>query len=274
MKIEDYPSQEPLSEVARGYHEGCLARRREEGIDIAYGADPYQRLNLFPAPRPDGRVLAFVHGGGWTNGYKEWMDFMAPAFTRAGVTFASIGYRLAPAFLFPTGPEDVAEGVMHLREIVADHGGDPERLFLGGHSAGGHYAALLATRTSWHRARGIAENPLRGCLPVSGVYDFGPSSALPMRPRFLGPPSDDVDRVASPLEGLERAPPFLIAFGERDFPHLKAQAAKMVQALRERGGTVRQIEFPGLDHFEASYLAGDPDGIWVAEALRFMQDPS
>jgi hypothetical protein len=109
MKQADYPPQEPLSPAGTAYGDECW--RRGEGIDgaeFAVGADPYQRLLVFRAPRPDGRVLLFWHGGGWTSGYKEWMSFMAPAFTAQGVTFVSAGYRLAPQHVFPAGIDDAA----------------------------------------------------------------------------------------------------------------------------------------------------------------------
>ena len=112
MRFEDYPPQEPLSEVGRAFAKEVT--RRAKGVDGAehfYGDDPYQGINLHVPSNPNGSVLAFVHGGGWTSGYKEHLDFMAPAFTDANVVFASIGYRLAPQHLFPTGVNDVASGI-------------------------------------------------------------------------------------------------------------------------------------------------------------------
>jgi len=274
MSPEDYPEQEPFSDVARAYHEGCMARRTVEGIEIAYGDDPYQRLNIFPAENPDGRVFAFIHGGGWTNGYKEWMDFMAPAFTAQGVTFASLGYRLAPQHLFPTAIDDLADALVKLMDVASRYGGDAAKLFVGGHSAGGHYAALLATRDAWWQARTLVANPIRACMPVSGVFDFGPDSGLTMRPRLLGPPSDATDRAASPIVGGDRFPAFLIAHGDRDFPHLMTQAGRMADHLRSKEAAVTHIVFEDADHFDASFAAGDPAQPFVAAALRFMDEQS
>ena len=144
-----------------------------EGIERRYGADPYQSVAVFRAPAPNGTLLAFMHGGGWTNGYKEWMAFMAPAFTAAGVSFATIGYRLAPAHVFPAGTDDVIAALALLHQNAAEFGYDPARIFLGGHSAGGHYAALLAVRRDWQAKAGLPQDVIRGCLPISGVYDFG-----------------------------------------------------------------------------------------------------
>src|SRR5260221_404996 len=144
---EDDPPQEPMSALAKSYHDEVM--RRGAGVtgeEIAYGPDPYQSILVCRAKQPDGALLAFLHGGGWTNGYKEWLAFMAPALTASGITFASVGYRLAPQHLFPAGFEDSRAGVALLRARAADFGADPARLFVGGHSAGGHYAALMTVR--------------------------------------------------------------------------------------------------------------------------------
>lgn len=274
MRIESYPRQEPLSEAGQRYGDGCLQKGEgiEPTLELAYGDDPYQTLSIFRSSRPDGRVLAFVHGGGWTSGYKEWMHFMAPAFTAAGVTFASIGYRLAPGHIFPSGYEDVADGLVRLKPELPGLGGDWDKLFAGGHSAGGHYTALLATRNDWWRQRGLDRHPLRGCLPVSGVYRFGEGSGLSARPRFLGPEDDGVTRAASPIADIEATPHFLIAYGENDFPHLRNQAIEMTDVLAAHGAPVRTIRVDDADHFAASFAAGDAVGPWVPEALRFMDD--
>lgn len=272
MRIEDYPPQEPFSDNARKYHLEVM--RLGEGVAPAYerdyGADPYQSLGVFPAAKPDGRVLVFVHGGGWTNGYKEWMYFMAPAMNAAGVTFVSVGYRLAPRHLFPTAYEDVAAGVGWVLDHLSDFGGDPAKLYAGGHSAGGHYAALLATRSDWRRARGWDRNPIRGCLPVSGVFRFGEGSGLSGRPRFLGPEGNGAEIAASPVLGIEDATPFFIAHGDRDFPHLMTQGAEMEGELRRRGIPVERMVLEGADHFGASYACADASGRWVPAALKFM----
>jgi len=259
MRIEDYPPQEPLSAPGQAYHQECLRLGASvtPGEEKGYGADPYQRLMMWRAPKPIGVQLAFLHGGGWTSGYKEWMAFMAPAFTEAGVDFATIGYRLAPGHLFPIGLEDCRQGLDWLRI------NGWKRLFVGGHSAGGHYAALLALTAS--------PGAVLGCLPISGVYDFGPESGLSARPRFLGAPNSGAEQAASPLHHIAGPPPpFLIAHGSEDFPHLIRQAERMEAALRAAGGVVERIVLAGRNHFSASYAGGEREGPWVGTALRFM----
>jgi len=274
MRIEDYPAQEPLSALGRAYDEKARAAATGiAGVEEAYGDDPYQRLSIHRAPRPSGDVLVFFHGGGWTNGYKEWMEFMAPALTARGVTFVSAGYRLAPQHLFPVCVDDAARAVAWLHGHIGAHGGEPGRVFVGGHSAGGHLAALLAVARAWRAARQLPAEAVRGCLPVSGVYRFDAQSGLSMRPRFLGPAGPhDASHDASPLLVLDRAvaPPFLITWGSRDFPHLVAQAGQMADALRTAGVPVDTHVLEGCDHFEASLACGDPASGWPARAAAWM----
>lgn len=272
MRIEDYPPQEPLSPVGQAYHTELLKRATAPASEeIAYGPDPYQRIAIFRAPRPNGSILIFWHGGGWTSGYKEWMSFMAPAFTAAGVSFVSPGYRLAPQHVFPRGLEDCAEAVARVHAEAARLGGDPRRIFIGGHSAGGHYAALLAVTRGWRAARKLPADIVRGCLPISGVYLFGEGSGLTVRPRFLGPEGNGAERAASPLLRFEGTPPpFLMVHGDRDFPHLMRQAETMEAALRQAGGEVERHVLPGRDHFGASYAGGEADGPWVGRALAWI----
>src|SRR5271154_260660 len=93
VRLEEYPAQEPPSHNGRVYGDKVMQLGAgREGFERRYAEDAYQSLAVFRAGAPNGALLAFMHGGGWTNGYKEWMAFMAPAFTAAGVTFASIGY--------------------------------------------------------------------------------------------------------------------------------------------------------------------------------------
>lgn len=270
---EDYDQREKIPPAAESYRARALELGKGvEGIDCRYGADLYQRIALFVPPRPTGTVLMYMHGGGWTSGFKEMLAFMAPGLTQAGVIFASAGYRLAPAHTFPAAYEDAASALAWLHGHVAEYGGDPDRLYVGGHSAGGHYAALLAVRRDWQARHGLPADVVRGCLPVSGVYDLTTAGGLSIRPRFLGPEGNGHERDASPILNIQGAPPpFLMAHGGDDFPHLMRQAADMQAALRAAGGDAERLVLDGRTHFTASLATADPAMPWQRRAIEWME---
>jgi acetyl esterase/lipase len=274
VKPEQYPPQEPLSPLGAKYHARVMALGEGvEGIEAPYGDDPYQSLAVFPSARPNGDVLVFFPGGGWTSGYKEWMSFMAPAWNALGVTFVTAGYRLAPQHVFPAALEDCADAVAWVARHIEAHGGDPKRVFVGGQSAGGHHAALLGVTRPWRAARGLQGGVPAGCLPVSGSYRFGPDSGMAVRPRFLGPVEHGrAEFAAAPLRQLDPAacPRFYVSWGEQDFPHLAAQGREFVAALHAAGVPVETDVLPGCDHFDASIACGERDGGWPVRAARWM----
>jgi arylformamidase len=127
-------------------------------------------------------------------------------------------------------------------------------------------------RDDWQARRGLPPDVIKGCLPISGVFRFGPGSGLSIRPRFLGPENNGADEAASPvLHVKKRTPPFFMACGDKDFPHLIEQAVEMEKILRQAGSDVTSIVMPGLTHFTASLAGGMPDGPWVPQALAFVE---
>jgi arylformamidase len=268
--IDSYPPQEPFSDIGIKYN--VEAQKLSAGIDgenFAYGDDPYQELAVFAADNPNGTVLAFMHGGGWVNGYKEWVAFMAPALNASGITFVSIGYRLAPEFKWPTGANDVAAALKWIHDNIASHGGDPSRVFISGHSAGGHYATWMAIRDDWQETAGVPTDFIRGALPLSGVYDFTPGNGMAMHPRFLAEDGSN-DRDASPLFTIARTPPFYMCWGDIDLPPLIPQAGKMADALRAAGGDVTTLILTERNHSAVSYESGKADGQWLPGALDWL----
>ncbi|MDA0785254.1 MAG: alpha/beta hydrolase [Proteobacteria bacterium] len=269
-RIDSYPPQVPFSEIGVKYN--AEAQRLGAGIEgenFAYGDDPYQEVALFEAANPNGTVLAFMHGGGWVNGYKEWVTFMAPALNAAGITFVAIGYRLGPTHKWPTGPRDVAAALKWINDNIASHGGDPTRVFIAGHSAGGHYATWMAVRDDWQAMVGLPAGFIRGALPISGVYDFTPGNGMPMHPQVLADDGSD-DEDASPLFTIARTPPFFLTWADADLPALLPQAEKMAAALRDAGSDVTTLILEGTDHSGASYESGKADGQWLPAALAWM----
>ncbi|HKY82170.1 MAG TPA: alpha/beta hydrolase [Sphingobium sp.] len=273
-RIAAYPPQEPLSAMGQDYADRIVALGAGlHGVDHQYGEHSSQSLTVFPAAEPNGIIFVFFHGGGWTNGYKEWMYFMAPSFTARGITFVSATYRLAPEHVFPIGLDDCADAVAWVERELRPTLGSDTSLFIGGHSAGGHYSSLLAVTNGWRADRGLRTDLLDGVVSVSGTYRFGEGSGLSMRPRFLGADPAN-DRRASPLYQLstDSRTSFFLSYGSNDFPHLITQAEEMQEALAAASVPVQTEIIEGRNHFDANIVCKDPNDPWVTAVVTWMED--
>src|ERR1700730_2088519 len=173
-------------------------------LDIAYGSDIRQRLDLyFPdssstAGRP---VFLFLHGGGFREGDPTLYGYLAEPYLRRGVIFGSVGYRLTPEAYLPDSVRDVEEALSWCFVHLAARGGDPGRIILAGHSAGAILTAHVALRSDWLAAHNLPMDLVKAAIPISGVYDFADP---PDHAEFF---ASDADRVASsPLLNVTATP--------------------------------------------------------------------
>jgi len=270
LRREDYPDQLPRPEPILAFQNELWDRSREvEGVDIAWGDDIYQHISIYPAPQPNGQVFAFIHGGRWTSGHKEAMAFIAPVFHAAGITFASLGHRLAP-HTYDEGFPDLCNGIACLAANADRHGGDSQRIFIGGHSSGGHYAAQLAVTRDWQARHGLARDVVKGCLPISGVYDLMQSAYSGDWPPPCLKEGDD-GREKSPQHRLaETPPPFLVAWGSDDYDFLIPQARTFAASLADARADVETIELAGKTHFSVLGEGAAPGGEWSARAAAWI----
>ncbi len=146
--------------------------------DIAYSsakdADPARhKLDLYlPKGKKGFPVLVFVHGGGWSKGDRKSFARQGATFARAGVGVASVGYRLSPAVVHPAHIQDVARAFAYIHGHIAKYGGRPDRMFISGHSAGGHLAALLATDESYLQREKLSLKDVRGASRSAASFAF------------------------------------------------------------------------------------------------------
>ena len=157
---------------ARWSAESAAARSRlDSRLDVRYGSGPKQTLDLFPAESPRGALL-FIHGGYWRALDKGDHSFVAPAFVDQGVGVVVINYDLCPNVSIAHIVEECRQAVAWLWREGRSQGVPVERLFIAGHSAGGHLVAMLYA-TDWRRY-GVPVDAIRGGLSVSGVFDLEP----------------------------------------------------------------------------------------------------
>jgi arylformamidase len=152
------------------------ARAQTDKTDIPYTdpADKLQTLDVYaPANAKNLPVVFWIHGGGWRGGDKNDVKEKPKAFMDKGFVFVSVNYRLVPAVEMATLVRDVAKSFHWVHDHIAEYGGDPSHILVGGHSAGAQLAALLCTDESLLKAEGISFDVLIGCIPVDGdTYDI------------------------------------------------------------------------------------------------------
>lgn len=289
MGFDSLPPQPPIfPEEAADYSRKALelsraaAQRCDLAADIAYGAHARQKLDVYRAPgedRSDLPVLVFIHGGAWTNGYKEWVGLLAPAVTAFPAVYVAVSCRLAPDHRLPVPFDDCIRALGWIHRTIADHGGNPENLFLGGHSSGGHLTALATLRKDRLAEEGVPQSAIRACLPVSARFDLvfddpEPGTVEHRHQSMLFEPGQDAAAL-SPFHqiGANRVP-FLLAYGSRDMPSIVANNERMRGALAAQGVPVETLVLDNHDHFDTALEIRDPGSPWTARARALMRGGS
>ena len=215
--------------------------------DLAYGPEPRQMLDLYlpdglAAPAP---VLLFFYGGSWQSGSKAIYRAFGQAFAGEGIVTAVADYRLYPQVKYPAFIEDGALAFRFLRDAVRAHGGDPDRIFVSGHSAGAYVAAMLAVNEIYLKAVGLAPSDIRAVIGLAGPYDFLPIHDPVLIDIFGG------DRVMAtqPIKYVKSgAPPMLLAHGTKDTTVGAGNSRRFAKRLTAAGNAVELIEYQGIGH--------------------------
>lgn len=243
---ETFRGMDPATEVER---------------DLTYGPDPRHRLDLFTQAGTKGApVLVYVHGGGFVMGDKRssgglpFYDNIGDFAARSGMVGVTITYRLAPDNPWPAGPEDLGLLVGWLRENIAAHGGDPERIFLMGQSAGAVHVASYVAHERFHSA---PRGGIAGALLISGIYDVVTAEANPFHKAYYG---EDESRYGdcSTLQGLiDTDIPWLGTVSEFDGVDFQRQAAALVNAYAAaRQRYPRMLWLHGHNHLSPALEIG------------------
>lgn len=236
--------------------------------DLAYGEAPQQRLDLLlPDDMKGEPLVVFVHGGAWQGGSRSEYDAVASAFQGKGLAAATVDYRLSPGVRHPAHAEDVAHALAWLRGKAKTYGYDPQRIFVVGHSAGGHIAGTIATTPAL-----LALAKPAGFVGLEGIYDL-PSLARrwPTYPGWFLDHAFGSDQATWPAASPTRRKvvgraPWLVVHSTGDELVDVAQADGFVAHLRSAGVPVRVIKPTGESHGGVVQGLSKPkDG--VAEAI-------
>jgi arylformamidase len=232
-------------------------------------------------------VVFWIHGGGWQAGNKSMVGVKPKAFTQAGFVFVSINYRLLPTVDMGALTNDVATALGWVQKNVATYGGDPTRLFVMGHSAGGQLAALMCTDEKYAKAHGFSLTTIKGCVPVDAdtfdipaIIEVAETRArvhqLPLptnghRQKFGNDPEKHRDFSAvTHVAANKGIPPFLILHITGN-PDTSAQARRLADVLQAAGIPVKVV---GRDntHEGLNDEIGVPDDLVTKEVFAFVAE--
>jgi arylformamidase len=263
------PNREQL--IKRRIRDSELARHRVgEPERLAYGPAEIEKLDIYRTGRDAAPVFVFIHGGAWRSGRSR--DFANPAemFLAAGAHYVVPDF----AWVQDVGgslivlADQVRRAIAWVYDNAAHFGGDPNQLYVGGQSSGGHLAAV-ALMTDWPRDFGLPADMIKGGMCISGMYDLTPVR-LSARSNYVE--FDDATVAAlSPIRHLDRLhAPLIIASGTCETPEFQRQNREFAAAVRAAGKPVQLLVGEYYNHFELPETLGNPYGLLGRVALDLL----
>ena len=224
------------------------------------------KLDIYsPKEKTNAPVLFFVHGGAWVSGDRSQYPPLGNRYASEGIVTVVPSYRLGPKNKFPAQIEDIAAAFAWTVRHIAEFGGDTNRIYIGGHSAGGHLASLLIMNAKWLKETGVSADVIKGALCMSGVYDMseGKDNVFGSDP--------ELRREASPLFQVHKAGvPFLITYCEWDYFPLAAQAKEFHAALVKSGVQSKIVFVPKESHISEMLSVTKPDDLTAVSVRDFI----
>lgn len=246
-------------------------RERRMPLRRSYGASAIERLDIYSAANPRAPMFVFIHGGAWKTEEAKLSAFPAEMFVNAGAHFIVpefIGIQEADGDLRVVA-QQVRRAIAWVYQHAENFGGDPDRLFVGGHSSGGHLCGV-AMVTNWQKDFGLPADVVKGGLLMSGVYDLASVRQSKLSPHIRF--TDEIEQAMSPRRHLDllRAP-VVITCGTCDSPELRSQSRDFYAAAAAAGKQAKLIEAANSGHMDVAESLGNPYGINGRAALDLMQ---
>ena len=248
-------------------------RRSEEtrrklacALELRYGPNPLETLDVFPGA-PGGPVQLYVHGGYWRANDKADASVIAEPLVAKGATVVLINYDLCPNVTLAEIVRETIRAIAWTWRNIRAHGGDPDRLFISGNSAGAHLCAM-ALAHDW-TADGLPADLVKGAAPVTGIYDLEPVPHISVNEQIRLKPAEV--KALSPM-GLppRRKLPLLVAVGGAETSEWIRQSKDYTAMCRANGIEAEYLECPGENHFTMTNVLADPDHMLTRAIIRQM----
>jgi acetyl esterase/lipase len=274
--------KEYVAQKDRSFRKTLAEQEDKAGLDvkrnIPYAEPAHERqvLDIYsPKGAKDLPVVFWIHGGGWQTGDKTSVQLKPQVFVAKGFVFVSTNYRLLPSVDIATIFRDIAKSIHWVHDHIAEHGGDPKRVFVMGHSAGAQLAALVCTDDRYLKAEGLSLAMIKGCVPVDGdTFDVPaiietaetrrrvhglPQAKFGHREKFGSDSAKHRDFSAVTHVATDKGiPPFLILH-VAEHPDTTAQAQRLGNVLKDAGVPVTVFGARETTHNKINADLGKPD---------------
>jgi len=267
------PSLALSDPTAPGKHFVAMAERARAELpsvlNVAYGPTLEETLDIFPAAQPNAPVFVFIHGGYWRALSSKEFSGVALGLHANGITTVIINYALCPRVTIDEIVRQTRAALAWTLRNIQQHGGDPARVAIGGHSAGGHLTAM-ALQTEWADDYGLAQDPFVAAIPFSGLFDLEPLRYSYLQPQIQL--NEGTIRRNSPAFAVRPCKtPLWITWGGAETTEFARQSALYHEAWQAAGNASELRAVPGANHFTViDGLEDEKSAVcrWLAEKLR------
>jgi arylformamidase len=246
----------------------AVRKRLGEPDTYDYGDTRAQSLDLFRTHRTPAPVHVFIHGGAWRQLSARDSAFAAETFVRAGAHYIALDFAQLPQVSLDQMVGQVRSAIAWLYRYADQFGGDPNRIYVSGHSSGAHLAAAIAT-TDWKGRFGLPQDVVKGALCCSGIYDLEPVRRS-ARNDYVQLDEALVEQLSPIRHVAYLRCPMAVGAGEHESDEFKRQAREFAGAIAGQGVPVEVIEGAGLNHFEMVTTLASPAGLLGRVALHQM----
>ena len=237
----------------------------------AYGPTEIEKLDIYRTNRPNSPIFIFIHGGNWLVGSANQYGYPAEMFINAGAHYVALDFiaiKEAGGDLAMMAAQ-VRKGIAWVYKNAASFGGDPERIFIGGHSSGGHLCGV-ALVTDWQKDFGLPENTVKGGLCMSGMYEMTPVR-LSWRRTYVNF-TDAMAEAMSAQRHIDKLHAAItVTYGTLETPDFQRQSRDFAAAVKAAGKLVQVVEAPNYHHLEMAESLGNPYGPNGRAALALMK---
>jgi arylformamidase len=238
---------------------------------VAYGPTEAEKLDLYVTKRSNAPIHVFIHGGAWRGGRAATSAYQSEMFVDAGAHFVALDFNnvVETKGDLMVMADQVRRGVAWVYRNARSFGGDPNRLYVSGHSSGAHLAAVVLT-TEWRKEFGLPADTVKGALVASGMYELRPVS-LSVRSSYVNFTATVIEAL-SPQRHLDTlVAPVIVAHGTLETPEFQRQNKEFAAAVKAAGKTAELIVLNGYNHFEVQESLGNPYGLLGRAVLQQMK---